>query len=1310
MALKVGIAGLPKVGKFTNSCLLMAFFMMSSTIVMAQQISADEAKSKAHSFLFSGNQRRVQGTAPSLTLAYTAKKGNEVQFYVFNKGDDKGFIIMGGDERANEVLGYSNSGSFDIDKIPENMKDLLGDYQEDIHYAIENNLQPTSAAPSKVRKASAVTKVDIPELIKTKWNQQEPYNNAIPVPSNGVKLYTGCTATATAQVMKFWNYPTKGIGSHSFSMKPTLPDNTEGSEEVIFSADYGNTTYKWESMLNEYTNNYGWVNGAWTATPAYTEEQGNAVATLMYHVGVMADMNYGAYGSSGSSGNIFKMAEGLTNYFGYANSSIYLIRKNYTDEEWENLIYNELASGRPILYSGKSSASGHAFVCHGYSASDNKYAINWGWGGSYDGYFALTGTNALAPKGTGAGGGSDTSGYVIGQSAIIGISPTEVQPLEDVFTLSIYDISENDNIFVANSQNEKITKATTGERVKLSNADFTHLYLFRSMDVSICMKLINVISGKTYYTGSHDVTLDCYGTYYYPYCKLPSAWEMEGGTYRVCPVYKLKGTNEWLEFKLTGNVVLPTIEIERVVRPVAECSKLQFNKYTTTETTYTTSYNKKFYVDTGFHTANDYRANTDFSVGFKFQNGEDVYYCSSETFNLEGVGWSYSSYALTADPSCVLKNGTYTLTPVCKGVDDTDWMPMTLLDGVTPLTVTVTGRTNEEPTPEPEVDNSVVHTDATIPSASKALTVSSSEGTDGEGTEDVDKLFDSTPSTKWCKNFSKTWSKPYVIMNMGKKVYLTHYKLTEGNDTYQFPNRNWSTWTVYGSNDKSSWTEISKESDATTTLFRKTTDKTNVQNSSIYSVKTTTTAYQYFKIEVNSVVGTESGNYVMQMADLYLYGKEYVEPATERVHVDATIPSTSTLLSVSSTSGSGGESGEDHSCLFNGKANSSDKWCKVFGSTWSEPYAIADMGKKVYLTHYKLTEGGDTWQYPTRNWSTWTIYGSDDQLSWTEISKESDAKTTLFRLSTDKTTTPKTSTYSVQTTSTAYRYFKVVVNSIVGKQANGNYVMQMSEMALYGEEYVEPEPDPEPEPDVEHVHKNAEITSSKVKISKYWNSFVESGTETLDKLIDDIPATKWCKVCGGWPLTFSTGEVFYPYFQIGLENAVYLTQYSLTEGADTYKYPNRNWATWEVYGSNDWEDDDSWELISKEDNPKETHFRLSTDKTQTQYTSVYEVQNQTKAYKYYMFMIESLAGDGSLSGDGQYVMQMADLKLYGSTTKPSDNKGDVNGDGSITKADVTKLCEMVLKQQTSVAADINCDGKVDILDITHLISKLKENR
>lgn len=1307
MALKVGIAGLPKIGKFTNSCLLMAFFMMSSTIVMAQQISADEAKSKAHSFLFSGNQRRVQGTAHSLTLAYTAKKGNEVQFYVFNKGDDKGFIIMGGDERANEVLGYSNSGSFDIDKIPENMKDLLGDYQEDIHYAIENNLQPTSAAPSKVRKASAVTKVDIPELIKTKWNQQEPYNNAIPVPSNGVKLYTGCSATATAQVMKYWEYPTKGIGSHSFTMKPTLPDNTAGTEDVTFSADFANTTYEWSYMLNEYNKNYGWVNNVWTATPAYSEREGNAVATLMYHLGVVAEMNYGAYGSSGSSGSIYTMSKGLTEHFGYANTAVYLLRDYYSDEEWENIIYNELAAKRPILYAGSSKTGGHAFVCHGYSASDNKYAINWGWGGSYDGYFALTGTNALAPKGTGAGGGSDTSGYVNQQYAIIGISPTEIQPLEYPLVLRVINTSNNDNIYITNRNGERITTVTTGEYIYLNNMTFANLYAHRTMDMNLCIKFVNVETGKTYYEGNFDYTLN--GSYIgapFVYCKLPSSKNMESGTYKVSPVYRIKGTDEWLDPGFNENVVIPTLKIESVVKPIAECSKMQFSNVS--GTSYTTSYANKFNLVMGFHTANEYKVNTDFSVGYKFQNGEDIYYSSSRTFSFEGVGWGYSTITLTADPSCVLKNGTYTLTPVCKGVDDTDWMPMTLLDGVTPLTVTVTGRSNEEPTPEPEVDNSVVHTDATIPSTSKALAVSSSEGTDGEGTEDVDKLFDSTPSTKWCKNFSKTWSKPYVIMNMGKKVYLTHYKLTEGNDTYLFPNRNWSTWTVYGSNDKSSWTEISKESDATTTLFRKTTDKTNVQNSSIYSVKTTTTAYQYFKIEVNTVVGTESGNYVMQMADLYLYGKEYVEPATERVHVDATIPSSSTLLSVSSTSGSGGESGEDHSYLFNGKANSSDKWCKVFGSTWSEPYAIADMGKKVYLTHYKLTEGGDTWQYPTRNWSTWTIYGSDDQLSWTEISKESDAKTTLFRLSTDKTTTPKSSTYSVQTTSTAYRYFKVVVNSIVGKQANGNYVMQMSEMALYGEEYVEP--DPEPEPDVEHVHKNAEITSSKVKISKYWNSFVESGTETLDKLIDDNPATKWCKVCGGWPLTFSTGEVFYPYFQIGLENAVYLTQYSLTEGADTYKYPNRNWATWEVYGSNDWEDDDSWELISEESNPKETHFRLSTDKTQTQYTSVYEVQNQTKAYKYYMFMIESLAGDGSLSGDGQYVMQMADLKLYGSTTKPSDNKGDVDGDGSITKADVTKLCEMVLKEQTSVAADINCDGKVDILDITHLISKLKENR
>lgn len=250
--------------------------------------------------------------------------------------------------------------------------------------------------------------------------------------------------------------------------------------------------------------------------------------------------------------------------------------------------------------------------------------------------------------------------------------------------------------------------------------------------------------------------------------------------------------------------------------------------------------------------------------------------------------------------------------------------------------------------------------------------------------------------------------------------------------------------------------------------------------------------------------------------------------------------------------------------------------------------------------------------------------------------------------------------------------------------------------------------DETPQPADGDVHVNPVIYGYSIDnhICDSWCEYQlsTSSDESTPHLIDGKKDTKWCFACNSWPLTITinNGEMisnYYPLIQIAMDNPYVLTHYQLTEGADTYVYPNRNWATWEVYGTNDWNDDDSWVLISKESDATKTLFRAEDDNTETQYTSTYEVDNTENAYKYYMFILCSIVAP---EAENFYVAQMAELNLYG--YNPKEVPGDITGDKKLDVNDLTSLEEIVLgKAPGNAAADINHDGKTDVNDVTTLI-------
>ncbi len=323
----------------------------------------------------------------SVTSAYSLQQtiGN---LYVFSHGD--GYVILPADDAAPALLAYSDNGQFSPQENPA-LVEWLGNYNREIDYLRENKNAGERA--NETLEAARVNRSPISPLIKTEWNQEAPYNELCPK-VDGHETVTGCVATAMAQVLKFYNYPVHGKGTHSYLWRP-------GEEELTF--DYESTDFQWDLMTDRYDSKS-------------TAEEKHAVAELMLGCGISVDMHYEP-GGSGAATTL--MGESLINIFDYSPSLWMPNRVFYGYYEWEEMIYDELAEGRPVLYSGAGTAGGHQFICDGYS-TDSFFHFNWGWGGLSNGYFLLT---ALNPDDLGVGGGA--GGFNSSQIATLGVRPAE---------------------------------------------------------------------------------------------------------------------------------------------------------------------------------------------------------------------------------------------------------------------------------------------------------------------------------------------------------------------------------------------------------------------------------------------------------------------------------------------------------------------------------------------------------------------------------------------------------------------------------------------------------------------------------------------------------------------------------------------------------------------------------------------------------------------------------------------------------------------------------------------------------------------
>ncbi len=349
--------------------LLLLFLGVSSLPITARQRTLSEMQNEAQSVLtISGARAQTGGNALQVI------KQKEMLTVL---GNGSQFAIIANDDAYRAVVGYAD-GTYTANNS------TLTWFIDAVNEAMVSEVSVGVMHRTSVAPDASKFKIYVEPLLQTTWSQREPYNNLCPKTSSGSAYPSGCVATALSQIMKYHAYPTNGIGEKQYSFKPA-----DGVGELLY-ANFGATTYEWDKMLDNY------VSGS------YSDEEANAVATIMLHCGVSVEMNYTTSGSGAYSS---EACNGLVKFFGY-NANIGIVYRDYYSlEQWMAMVYAELNKQRPIYYAGSdNSRGGHAFVIDGYDATGLVH-VNWGWGADGgNGYFDIT---LLNPTGYQFSGGQN---------------------------------------------------------------------------------------------------------------------------------------------------------------------------------------------------------------------------------------------------------------------------------------------------------------------------------------------------------------------------------------------------------------------------------------------------------------------------------------------------------------------------------------------------------------------------------------------------------------------------------------------------------------------------------------------------------------------------------------------------------------------------------------------------------------------------------------------------------------------------------------------------------------------------------------
>ncbi|MBR3783796.1 MAG: choice-of-anchor J domain-containing protein [Bacteroidales bacterium] len=398
---------------------MITLLMALMGVAVANPVSRDVARRVAQNWM------QAQGMKNVAALQDITQQTPFAEFYVF-AAPEGGFVLVSGDDCVQPVLAYSTVNRFEAEGMPQHVRGFLEGYDKEIRWW-KTHVQPVAQVYASRAEADGKAGV-LPEewqrlvdgaapqpvlatavapLLTTTWDQS-PYYNAL-CPTNGgeaARAVTGCVATATAQVMKYHNHPATGYGSHTYSSSR----NVNGTQYTYnnLSANFGATTYQWSQMPN-------------ALTSASSTAQVNAVATLMYHIGVANEMAYSpeASGSNNVYGGSVRASSqhSLMKYFKYRADMAVVRRDDYSHDDYCQRLRAELDQSRPLLYEGSDESGGHSFVLDGYNNS-GYFHVNWGWGGYFDDYYAIGG---LEPAGGGTG--ANMGSYNLDNDVLIGLRP-----------------------------------------------------------------------------------------------------------------------------------------------------------------------------------------------------------------------------------------------------------------------------------------------------------------------------------------------------------------------------------------------------------------------------------------------------------------------------------------------------------------------------------------------------------------------------------------------------------------------------------------------------------------------------------------------------------------------------------------------------------------------------------------------------------------------------------------------------------------------------------------------------------------------
>ena len=440
--------------------LLLLVCALAGLSVQAAVVGEQEALQKAQQFMQdkvfkqSGMRRAPQ------------KGGAAAAYYVFNAENKGGFVIVSGDDRMRDILGYAESGSLDQEQLPDNLRWLLDYYAE-----VANDLPAEQTGSA----AAANNREELKPLITTTWDQGDPYNTHCP-DVNGQIPPTGCVATAMAQVINYHQWPIS---------------------EVRAMAGYTTNTYSIEVSALP-ARKIGWYNMS-----------DDEIAWLMRYCGQAVQMDYMP---SESGARALDIAGALVSVFNYSRTASLVIRKSYSDAQWEDLIYGELSVGRPVIYNGDAGdgLNGHSFILHGYK--DGLFYVNWGWNGECDGYFAITN---LSPN--------ENRHYTENQSAVIAIQPAsnnDDEAMEAALERTV-KLSKAGTLskLISNEEKYNIKKLTISGSINGSDIALIHDMASDNGQLStLDLKDAKIVKGGDPYYSGYTTENNVVGAYMFIYC------------------------------------------------------------------------------------------------------------------------------------------------------------------------------------------------------------------------------------------------------------------------------------------------------------------------------------------------------------------------------------------------------------------------------------------------------------------------------------------------------------------------------------------------------------------------------------------------------------------------------------------------------------------------------------------------------------------------------------------------------------------------------------------------------------------------